>query len=155
MGFRGILVGVVAAVAIAATAAPAAAQSMVEGSWRSGNGSEIVIATCAQSFCGTLTKPAVSAEDLAKFGDAETAMKSYVDDKNEDKSLRTRPLVGLGLLTVKGTDNPWYFEGEVYNPSDGKTYSGSINVLGADAMMLKGCALFVFCKEEQWTRVTN
>jgi uncharacterized protein (DUF2147 family) len=155
MGLRGTLLGLIAAVALAASVGPVAAQAMVEGSWRSANGSEIVITPCAAGFCGMLTKPAVSAEDLAKYGDAETAMKSFVDDKNEDASLRSRPLVGLELLNVKGTDNPWYFEGEVYNPSDGKTYSGAINVLGADAMMLKGCALFVFCKEEQWTRVVD
>jgi len=155
MRVRGLLFGLAAAVAMAVGATPVAAQAIVEGSWKSGNGSQIVIAPCPAGFCGTLTKPAVSAEDLAKYGDAETAMKSFVDDKNEDKSLRSRPLVGLELLSVKATDNPWYFEGQVYNPSDGKTYSGAINVLGADAMMLKGCALYVFCKEEQWTRVVD
>ena len=155
MGFRGTLFGLTAAIALAVSAAPAAGQAMVEGAWKSGNGSEIVIAPCPAGFCGILTKPAVSAEDLAKYGDAETAMKSFVDEHNDDKSLRTRPLVGLELLNVKGTNNPWYFEGEVYNPSDGKTYGGAINMLGADAMMLKGCALFVFCKEEQWTRVVD
>ena len=155
MRLQGILFGLIAALAMAVSIAPAAAQAMVEGSWKSGNGSEIVIAPCATGFCGTLTKPAVSAEDLAKYGNAETAMKSFVDDKNEDKTLRSRPLAGLELLSVQATNNPWYFEGQVYNPSDGKTYSGTINVLGADTMMLKGCALFVFCKEEQWTRVVN
>jgi uncharacterized protein (DUF2147 family) len=153
MAHRAASIVLIAALALASTAAPAAAQSMVEGAWKSGNGSEIVIATCSAGYCGTLTKPAVSAEDLAKYGDAQTAMQSFVDEHNEDKSLRSRPLVGLQLLSVRGTNNPWYFEGEVYNPSDGKTYGGAITVVGADAMMLKGCAVFVFCKEEQLTRV--
>ena len=106
-----------------------------------------------QGYCGTITKPAVSDADLAKYGDAQTAMKSFVDENNAEASLRSRPLIGLDILRIKGTDNPWYFEGEVYNPSDGKTYGGAVTMVGADAMVLKGCALYVFCKEEQWTRV--
>jgi uncharacterized protein (DUF2147 family) len=153
--FRGFGAALVVAVGALLGAAPAAAQAMVEGNWKSGNGSEIVIAPCSAGYCGTLTKPAVSDADLAKYGDAQTAMASFVDEHNEDKSLRERPLVGLEMLRIKATNNPWYFEGEVYNPSDGKTYSGAITVLGADAMMLKGCALFVFCREEQWNRVTQ
>jgi uncharacterized protein (DUF2147 family) len=148
---------VVGAVLLAAAgwSAPAAAQAIVEGTWRSANGSEIVIAPCPAGFCGTLTKPSVAAHDISKYGDAETAMKSFLDEHNEEPSLRSRPLLGLELLNVKGTDNPWYYEGQVYNPSDGKIYSGSINVVGADTMQLKGCAFVVFCKEEQWSRVVN
>ena len=153
MGLRGVLFGLIAGLALAVSAAPAAAQAMVEGNWRSGNGSEIVVAPCSQGYCGTITKPAVSDADLAKYGDAQTAMKSFVDENNAEASLRSRPLIGLDILRIKGTDNPWYFEGEVYNPSDGKTYGGAVTMVGADAMVLKGCALYVFCKEEQWTRV--
>jgi len=156
MGLRGTLFGLaVAGLALAMSVVPAAAQAIVEGNWRSANGSEIVIAPCSAGYCGTITKPSVSAEDLARYGDAETAMKSFVDEHNADASLRSRPLIGLDILRLKGTNNPWYFEGEVYNPSDGKGYSGAVTVIGADAMMLKGCALFVFCKEEQWTRVVQ
>jgi uncharacterized protein (DUF2147 family) len=143
------------ALGLMAFAPPAAAQAMVEGTWRSGNGSEIAIAPCSAGFCGTLTKPAVSQADLAQYGDAETAMRSFVDEHNENAALRSRPLVGLELLRVQATPNPWYFEGQVYNPSDGKTYLGAITVTGADLMQLKGCALYVFCKEEQWSRVVD
>ena len=150
--------GFAAVVLVTATAgmtASASAQSMVEGLWRSANGSEIDIAPCSAGFCGTLTKPSVSAHDISKYGDAETARQSFLDEHNEDASLRGRKLLGLELLRVQGTTNPWYFEGAVYNPSDGKTYSGAITMVGADTMMLKGCALVVFCKEEQWSRVVN
>lgn len=143
----------IAVLAFGGAVAPAAAQAIVEGTWRSGNGSEIEIAPCSVGFCGTITRPAVSDADLAKYGDAETAMQSFVDDKNKDKGLRNRPLIGLAILRVKATTNPWYYEGDVYNPSDGETYSGAVTVIGADAMVLKGCVLFVLCKEEQWSRV--
>jgi uncharacterized protein (DUF2147 family) len=135
--------------------APASAQAIVEGSWRSGNTSEIVIAQCAEGLCGSISKPYVSPEDLARYGDADTAMRSFTDANNKDAALRARPLLGLAILKVKATANPWYFEGEVYNPSDGSTYSGAITVTGADTMQLKGCAFIVLCKEEQWTRVTD
>ena len=153
MGLRGVLVGLIAGVGAGRERGAGCGSGDVEGNWRSGNGSEIVVAPCSQGYCGTITKPAVSDADLAKYGDAQTAMKSFVDENNAEASLRSRPLIGLDILRIKGTDNPWYFEGEVYNPSDGKTYGGAVTVVGADAMVLKGCALYVFCKEEQWTRV--
>lgn len=145
----------IVATALLGAASPAAAQAMIEGAWRSGNGSEIAITPCSSGFCGAITVPAVSDADLARYGDAETARRSFVDEHNADAALRTRPLVGLDILRVRATGNPWHFEGEVYNPSDGKTYSGAVTVTGADTMILKGCAVIVFCREEQWTRVVR
>lgn len=149
--------GRLAAVAVwlALSGAVSAAAAIVEGTWQSGNGSEIVLGPCPEGYCGTISKPFVPPEDLAKYGDAETAMRAYTDSNNKDVSLRGRPLLGLAILKVKATTNPWYYEGEVYNPADGSTYSGAITVTGADAMVLKGCAFIVLCKEETWTRVAK
>lgn len=150
---RSWCVGLAAMVVAVGSAGAVSAQAVVEGTWRSGNASEIVIVPCGGAFCGVISKPYVSPEELARYGDAETAMQAFRDENNSDASLRDRPLLGLTILNVKAGRNADVFDGEVYNPSDGKTYSGSITMKGTNSMALKGCALFVFCQEETWTRV--
>jgi uncharacterized protein (DUF2147 family) len=44
--------------------------------------------------------------------------------------------------------------GGLYNPLDGKTYAGSLRVLGAGKLQLKGCAFVgLLCQTEIWTLV--
>jgi len=55
--------------------------------------------------------------------DEETG-KPKLDNKNEDESLRTRPVMGMLLLKnfVFDGDDEWE-DGEIYDPKSGKTYS--------------------------------
>jgi uncharacterized protein (DUF2147 family) len=80
-------------------------------------------------------------------------IESITDVMNKDPAMRERPMLGLQILTLKATDNPWHFTGDIYNPQDGNTYSGEISVKDADSIILKGCALYVLCQEQVWTRV--
>lgn len=76
------------------------------------------------------------------------------DVENPDPELRGRPLVGLDILWEFTRTQENVFEGgEVYNPDDGRTYSGEIRKTGPDTLELEGCALMVFCKEQTWERV--
>ena len=45
------------------------------------------------------------------------------------------------------------YEGTLYNPKDGKTYSGSLKLTGPDSLMVSGCVMSVFCKRQTWKRV--
>ena len=132
----------------------ASAQALVEGVWTTPELSEMTIAPCEQGFCGTLSKIVITPEQVAQYGVApeQIDIASLTDTFNEDPALKSRPMLGLQILTLRATDNPWRFEGEIYNPRDGKTYSGSIDVMGADSVLLKGCALYVLCQEQVWTR---
>ena len=78
---------------------------------------------------------------------------SYTDVNNKDPNLKSRPIQGLQILTLRPTDNPYYYEGEIYNPEDGNVYAGSVEVLRDDAIKLKGCVLYVLCQEQEWARV--
>src|SRR5580704_1608103 len=49
-----------------------------------------------------------------------------------------------------GTPDQW--SGNVYNASDGKTYSGSFTMTGPNTAELKGCVMSVICKTQTWTR---
>jgi hypothetical protein len=75
---------------------------------------------------------------------------------NKDPNLRSRPILGLQIVTLHAGDKPNIYDGAIYNPQDGNTYSGYVEVLGPDKIKLNGCILYnIICKGEEWTRVPN
>lgn len=145
--------------AFAASPAPEPAQptSPIEGVWLTAAKSELTVAACPDGFCGSITKIVVP-DDLYKqnkaaidsMGGADRA----TDVMNKDPTLRSRPILGLQILTVHPGNKPQIFDGTIYNPEDGNTYSGYIEVLGPDKIRLNGCILYnIVCKGEEWTRV--
>lgn len=97
-------------------------------------------------------------ENILSAEEAEAAaamsLEQFFDQRNEDPALRNRPMLGLHMLTLRPGERPTVFDGEVYNPQDGKTYSGYVELLGPDALRLNGCVLYnVICRGEDWVRV--
>lgn len=79
--------------------------------------------------------------------------KPHRDVLNTDDSLRGRPILGMPVLSnlQKSGDRSW--QGNVYNPEDGKTYKAHFTLIGKDRAQLKGCAMFgMACREKIWTR---
>jgi uncharacterized protein (DUF2147 family) len=77
-----------------------------------------------------------------------------VDAKNPDKTKRGRPLSGISILMgMKPTGtNEW--EGRVYNPKDGNTYTAQMSEPRPDQVRIEGCVLGgLICDGETWTRV--
>ncbi|HMQ57504.1 MAG TPA: DUF2147 domain-containing protein [Rhizobiaceae bacterium] len=54
----------------------------------------------------------------------------------------------IGKVALKGKS----YVGTVTDPDDDKTYSGSATVNGG-SMKLKGCALKIFCKTQNWSKL--
>ena len=107
------------------------------GLWLTETGSSRVkIAPCGGGYCGTI----VSAPGKA------------LDVKNPDPALRGRSVVGVQILDARQADGSGY-SGSLYNPNDGKTYSGSLRLTGPNALEVSGCVMSVFCKRQTWTRV--
>lgn len=105
-------------------------------------GGEVEISKCGSSLCGRL----VSSEGIR----ANPGLK---DENNSDSGKRSRPLKGLTILTgFSGGPTEWT-SGSVYNPDDGKTYSGSITMAGDNALKLRGCVVAPLCKTQTWTRL--
>ena len=129
----------------------------IEGVWRTVLASEVTIAACEIGFCGTLSTIVVPSEGLTpeEFAAAQAMpVESYTDQRNPDPALRTRPMFGLQILTLLPSSKPNVYDGEIYNPEDGKTYAGYVELLGPDALRLNGCVLFnVICRGEDWVRV--
>lgn len=78
--------------------------------------------------------------------------KPKVDAKNENASLRSRPIVGLSLLSgfsFKGD----HWEGKIYNPEDGKTYSCQLKLRNAKTLEVRGYVMNpAFGKTQVWTK---
>lgn len=148
--------GMVGAMAQGAIEAPVATDP-IEGVWQTVLLSEITIAACPEGFCGTLSKIIVpseglTAEELAAAQAMDPA--TFTDMRNKDPELRNRPMLGLQILTLLPSTKPNIYDGEIYNPQDGNTYSGYVEMTGPDVARLNGCVLFnVVCKGEDWVRV--
>jgi uncharacterized protein (DUF2147 family) len=126
---------------LAGTPVPA---DTVLGHWKTETLNAIVeITRCGPSICGKIVS-----------SDALRANPNLKDSKNSDAALRTRPV--LGMLMLSGfspeKDGVWG-SGQVYNADDGHTYSGRITPLGPNQIKLRGCVFFPLCKTQTWTRV--
>ncbi|MDB5539675.1 MAG: hypothetical protein JWQ89_1402 [Devosia sp.] len=147
---RGAAIAAIAAVQFA-TVSAAAPPSPIEGVWLTTALTELTIAPCRDGYCGYISKIVVPEKYGAQIEAADPA--TFVDVNNKDPRLKNRPIQGLQILTLRPTRNPQYYEGEIYNPEDGNVYAGSIEVLQANLIRLKGCVLYVLCQEQEWARV--
>ncbi|MFG1394973.1 DUF2147 domain-containing protein [Xanthobacter agilis] len=128
-----------AALVLAGPALAADPTGLWQTSTRSG---QVEITKCGPDLCGRL----VSSEGLK----ADPALK---DVNNANPKLRDRALKGLTILTgFSGGPDAWT-GGSIYNAEDGKTYSGTLTLDGADTLKVKGCVIVPLCKTQTWTRL--
>ena len=133
---------ILAAALALSVSAPAFAQE-VTGLWQTQtNGGQVEISRCGNSLCGKLvTSDHIKTDPTIK------------DTKNKDTAQRSRPLKNMQMLyDFTGGPSKWT-GGKVYNAADGGTYSGTITLVSANALKLKGCIVAPFCKTETWTRI--
>ena len=132
----------IAVAVLGALAGPAFAAD-VTGLWATPtNGGQVEIARCGNSLCGKLVTSGQIRTDP-----------SLKDIRNKDAAQRGRTLKGLQMLyDFTGGPAKWS-GGKVYNPDDGGTYSGTIEMLSANQLKLKGCVVAPLCKTQVWNRV--
>lgn len=123
---------------------PAYAAPVPVGLWRMDSGkAEIRISDCGGAPCATLAS-------LRKPNDKQGQPKR--DKRNPDPALRSRPVLGVPLLTdMKAAGEGW--TGTFYNPDDGRSYAGAIEADGADTLKLRGCVIGILCKTQVLKRV--
>ncbi|MDI1284013.1 MAG: sterol desaturase family protein [Reyranella sp.] len=117
------------------------------GRWAAPGVAAIVeLAPCsgAASLCGTIRWLWQATDDKGR---------PRLDSQNADTALRTRPLVGLSILSglTRTTNGGW--EGRIYNPEDGQTYRATLSRAGTDALSIEGCVLFI-CQKQVWRSVS-
>jgi uncharacterized protein (DUF2147 family) len=129
---------------IATFAMPAVAQpSDVHGLWLTKNrDARVRVADCGALLCGTIVW-------LAQPIDRDTG-KPMTDRMNPDPVRRSRPMIGVRIFGMqKSGGNRW--TGTIYNAEDGKTYSGSVQLIDLNRLKIEGC-LGPFCDHEIWLR---
>jgi uncharacterized protein (DUF2147 family) len=61
-------------------------------------------------------------------------------------------LIGVEIVHgLRETEAGVWTGGQLYNPDDGRTYTGSIR-LQRGMLELRGCALSIFCDTQTWRR---
>jgi uncharacterized protein (DUF2147 family) len=131
------------AMAGALLSSTAYAASPAEGLWRtpSYNG-EVQISECGTALCGKVVT-----------SDRIKANPNLTDSKNKNTALRSRSMKDLPMLEgFTGGPSEWK-GGKVYNPEDGGTYKGTLTLVDANTLKLKGCIVAPFCKTQTWRRI--
>jgi uncharacterized protein (DUF2147 family) len=128
---------ILAAFGLALLALPAQAQSSdPSGTWLTQSGdTRVRIAKCGAALCGIIV--------------SSTYQK---DTNNSDPKLRERSMVGVQMISdIRPTGDG--FSGQLYNPQDGKTYTGKLKVMSPTTLQLSGCVLGgLICRSQTWTK---
>lgn len=125
-------------------ATPAYAQvSTVRGYWRTPGGSVLRIARCDRRLCVMIARLAGQTHPIT-------------DTHNPDPRLRSRALCGLrigeGFLEI---DPQHARDGHLYDPKNGRTYSGQMTAAG-NLLYLRGyVGLPIFGRTEIWVRTSK
>lgn len=122
------------------------AQSTVEGVWINGDGDgwiELVISNAE-----------LNGKIIGSPDDPNNKKPSRRDDKNPDAALRSRPVRGLTILYGFHADGDQRWSGgRVYDPNSGNTYSGTITLIDAETLKLRGyIGIPLFGRTEIWIR---
>jgi uncharacterized protein (DUF2147 family) len=131
-----------AAAALSAIA-PAAAPNAAIGLWRTpeDGGSLVRIEACGEAICGRLvTSPRLRAHPDQK------------DVRNHDAALRERPVRDLVVFRVRPIGPNRWGDGWLYNPIDGGTYKGAMELQGDGTLRLTGCMAALLCRKQTWER---
>ena len=123
---------------LAALSTPAWAAAPIEGRYVTENGRAVVaVKTCGKAMCGKVDKilrpkKGVPARDI----------------NNADPALRSRPILGLPILTgLTPDDDVW--RGDIYNPEDGNEYRAVVSRMANGSLKVQGCLAFI-CKTQVW-----
>ena len=130
-----------AALSLLAIGTAASAQPSIQGLWLNDDHKGLVrIAPCGRYLCGTIEKV------LNKSPDAPNT-----DIHNPDPKLRSRPIVGMPVLSgFSGSGGSWK-GGRAYDPESGKSYRSYLELNPDGSLKVSGCILFI-CESRRWTR---
>lgn len=127
------------ALCLAALVAAPAQANAIEGNWKTDDGKSVIqFYPCGAQMCGKIARFLVPEP---KGG--------ALDDKNPDKALRSRKLLGLRIfwnLAPSGTR----FKGKGYSPEDGRNFNAEVWREG-NVLKVRGCVM-LFCRTANFTK---
>jgi len=137
------------------SAAPALATGAddILGVWNNGEkDAKIELFKCGTRYCGKviwLKEPKYPAE--SKDGMPGTPK---LDHNNPKAGLRSAPVIGLQIVHdfIYDGGNRWV-DGKVYDPKNGKTYSGKMTLVSAQQLELRGfIGISLLGRTTSWTK---
>jgi uncharacterized protein (DUF2147 family) len=113
------------------------------GRWQTAErGGVVEIFACGAALCGRIAG-----------GPQLDAHPDQRDINNPDPALRSRLLKGLVFMTgFTGGPAEWK-GGKIYRATNGKSYTGSVALVGADILKLTGCIVSPLCQTQTWRRI--
>ena len=80
--------------------------------------------------------------------------KPLLDKNNPDSGKKTRPVLGLVILTGFHFDTDEWTDGDIYDPEKGKTYSCTMTQKDKNTLKVRGyIGISLIGRTEVWTRV--
>jgi uncharacterized protein (DUF2147 family) len=121
--------------------AAASAPPSIQGLWRTDDHKALVrIAPCARLMCGTIARMLDRGPNVPK-----------TDVNNPDPHLKSRPIVGMAILSgFQGAGGSWK-GGRAYDPKSGKSYRSTLELQPDGSLKVSGCILFI-CESRRWQR---
>nr|WP_294846640.1 DUF2147 domain-containing protein [uncultured Sphingomonas sp.] len=132
--FAPVLMGLAVAVL---PLAPLAAATPIDGQWTNPKRNVVIdMSPCGPAWCGRV----VSASAKVKKDAAEAG---------------TPNIVGRDLLSGFKPDGKGGWVGRVFLPKRKMHATGTLRMVNANTIVVKGCAIAgMICKEQRWTRVS-
>ena len=118
------------------------AESDLFGYWLT-PGSIVLIEKCDKHLCAKI-------ETI--FVEDDRDPKSILDDNNKNKSLRSRTIVGINVLSgflIKDPEQREFKDGRIYDPRRGREFKAKIYLKEDRKLKVEGCLAFI-CDDEEW-----
>lgn len=101
---------------------------------------------CGDKLCGYVVW---MKQPLTDKGEPRT------DIKNPDPAKRSRPSLGLELMSGLKAVDETHYSGQIYNAEDGKMYDVTLSMEKAEELNVHGCLLRFLCGSQSWQRVAD
>jgi uncharacterized protein (DUF2147 family) len=138
-------IGALAALFLAAGVPSYASAADPSGIWAKDDGSaKMEVKKCGRGICSKIVW-------LRDPNDSRG--RPLHDARNENTSMRDRPIIGLALFSNMVAIDSSTWQGSVYNPEEGKIYTDvKVTLASRNQIVLKGCKAWLLCGQKYWTR---
>src|SRR6478736_1888937 len=138
-------IGALAAILVAAGVPSYAFAADPSGIWAKEDGSaKMEVKKCGRGICSKI---------VWLKNPEDSRGRPLRDARNENTSLRDRPIIGLPLFANMVAIDSSTWQGSVYNPEEGKIYTDvKVTLASRNQIVLKGCKAWLLCGEKYWTR---